>query len=74
MTRLPVISGKELITALRKAGFEEVRHKGSHVSLRKDVHRTVVPLHDELARGTLTGILRQCGLSREDLIRLLEES
>ncbi|VVB56228.1 HicA toxin of bacterial toxin-antitoxin [uncultured archaeon] len=35
MPKLPVISGKELITALKKVGFVEVRQKGSHISLQK---------------------------------------
>jgi len=50
-----------------------VRQKGSHVSLRKGDRRTVVPLHDELAKGTLRDILNQCGLSRDDLLKLMEE-
>jgi predicted RNA binding protein YcfA (HicA-like mRNA interferase family) len=73
VTKIPVISGKELIGALMKDGFQEVRRKGSHVSLRKGSNRTVVPLHKELARGTLLGILKQCGLVKEDLIRLLKK-
>ncbi len=75
MPKLPVISGKELIAALKKAGFVEVRQKGSHVSLQKitkeAIFRTVVPLHRELARGTLIDILHQTGLSRDDLLALL---
>lgn len=71
MPRLPVLSGKELIKALKKAGFQIVRQKGSHVSLRKENFKTVVPLHNELAKGTLVGILKQCGLSRNDLEKLL---
>jgi predicted RNA binding protein YcfA (HicA-like mRNA interferase family) len=35
MPKLPVISGKEMVSALKKAGFAEVRQKGSHVSLKK---------------------------------------
>jgi len=54
-----------------------VRQKGSHVSLQKENYKTVVPRHDELARGTLLGILKQCvkqcGLSKEDLQKLIEE-
>lgn len=73
MARLPVLSGEELVKALKKAGFQVVRQKGSHMSLRKGEYKTVVPLHQELARGTLHGILNQCGLSRGDLERLLEE-
>ena len=71
MAKLPVLSGRELVRLLTEAGFHVVRQKGSHVSLRKGDFRTVVPLHDELARGTLLGILKQCGLGRADLEDLL---
>ena len=75
MTRLPLVSGRELIRALSRAGFEEVRTRGSHVSLRKitpeRTYKTVVPLHKELARGTVNEILKQAGLTREELINLL---
>jgi len=76
MPKLPVISGKELIRALKKAGFVEVRHRGSHVSLQKITaeknFKTVVPLHKELAKGTLLDILQQAGLSKDELIELLK--
>lgn len=71
MAKLPVISGEEMIKILKKAGFQVVRQKGSHVSLQKGEYKTVVPLHYELAKGTLVGILKQCGISREDLEELL---
>jgi predicted RNA binding protein YcfA (HicA-like mRNA interferase family) len=65
--RLPVVSGKQTIRVLRKIGFAEVSQKGSHVKLRNDKGRTViVPLHRELARGTLASILRQAGVSIEE--------
>ena len=69
--KIPVISGKKMISCLKKAGFVVVRQKGSHVSLRKKSFRTIVPLHNELARGTLNNILRQSGLTREQLQDLL---
>ena len=75
MSKLPVVSGKELVNALEKAGFIIVRQKGSHVSLQKitseGTHRTVVPLHTKIAKGTLIDILHQTGLSKEELIDLL---
>jgi len=71
MAKLPVLSGKELIRALERDGFQIVRQKGSHVSLRKNEFRTVVPLHSDLSKGTLLGILKQCGLTKEKLIELL---
>lgn len=73
MPKLPVLSGEELIRLLFKAGFHKVRQKGSHVSLKKGEFKTVVPLHDELARGTILGILKQCGLNRKDLMELLRK-
>jgi len=72
MVKLPVISGKRLIKVLEDEGFEIVRQKGSHVSLQKDNFRTVVPLHSELAKGTLVGILKQCGMTKEKLAELLK--
>jgi len=69
--KLPILSGAALVKLLKKAGFEEVRQHGSHVTLRKGEHKTVGPLHDELAPGTLLGIMKQCGLTRDDLIALL---
>ena len=51
MAKLPVLSGDELIKLLKSAGFRVVRQKGSHVSLQKENYKTVVPRHDELARG-----------------------
>ena len=76
MPKLPVISGKDLVSALKKAGFVEVRQRGSHVSMQKVtpdlIYKTVVPMHRELAIGTLHDILQQTGLSRDDLLKLLK--
>jgi len=55
VAKLPVFSGRNLIQLLKKRGFRVIRQKGSHVSMRKGNHKTVVPLHDELAKGTLLG-------------------
>ena len=54
MPKLPVLSGREMITLLMKAGFQQVRQKGSHVRLEKGRFKTVVPLHDDLSKGTLS--------------------
>ncbi len=72
MTKLPILSGKDLIGLLRKTGFSIVRQKGSHVTLEKGEYKTVIPLHDELATGTLLAILKQCGLTRDDLHELMK--
>lgn len=68
MPPLPVLSGKQLITVLERNGFAVVRQRGSHVRLKHaDGRSTTVPLHKELDRGTLRGILRQARLGVDDL-------
>ena len=69
MPKLPVLSGRDLIDILKSLGFVVARQKGSHVSLQKGQYKTVIPLHDDLAKGTILGILKQCGLSKDDIIR-----
>jgi len=70
--RLPVVSGRDTITALSKAGFVEISQRGSHVKLRNAEGRTaIVPLHRELAPGTLRSVLRQAAISVEDFTALL---
>jgi predicted RNA binding protein YcfA (HicA-like mRNA interferase family) len=71
--RLPVLSGAQLIGVLRKLGWESVHQRGSHVSLKHPDRSVplVVPLHRELKRGTLNGILRDAGIGREELRRHL---
>jgi len=72
MTKLPQLSGKELINIFSKVGFKVVRQKGSHVFLRHDDGRTtVVPNHKEIDRGTLLEIIRQVKLSREEFLDFL---
>ncbi|MFP5331731.1 MAG: type II toxin-antitoxin system HicA family toxin [Acidimicrobiia bacterium] len=69
---LPVVSARQTIRALEKAGFAEVSRKGSHVKLRNESGRTViVPDHRELARGTLASILRQAGIAVDEFLDLL---
>lgn len=75
MPRLPVVSGKEVIKALSKAGFSVVRQKGSHVRLEKiqgeKIIKLTVPFHNELKKGTLSKIVNDAGMTMEDFIRLL---
>jgi len=74
MPKLPSVSGERVVKALKRAGFIELRQKGSHVSLEKrggdQVFKTVVPMHSQLAKGTLSDILKQCGLKLEEFLEL----
>jgi len=75
LTRLPVISGKDLAKALKKAGFVPVRQKGSHLRLKKTISEETinitVPLHDVVSRGTLRAIIKDAGLTVEEFVELL---
>jgi len=72
MPKLPRLSGKQTIQILEKLGFVQIRQKGSHVILKKRALQgdigCVVPMHDELAIGTLKGILRQAKVTADEFI------
>jgi len=75
MPKLPSVSGERVVRALKRAGFSELRQKGSPVSLEKrvgdQVFKTVAPMHSQLAKGTLADILKQCGLKLEEFLEFL---
>jgi len=72
MPKLKRISGEEAIRRLEKLGFQRARQRGSHVVLKKQTADEeigcVVPLHKELAIGTLRGILKQAKLTVEEFM------
>ncbi len=74
MSRLPALTGKQLLTVLQHLGFESLRIKGSHHFLRHpDGRITVLPIHagETIGPGLLNSILRLVQLSRDDLLRHL---
>ena len=72
MPRLKRVSGKDAIRTLERLGFVQIRQRGSHVILKKTTTEgeigCVVPLHRELAIGTLRGILRQAGVTPDEFM------
>lgn len=68
MPKLPRVSGAEAVKALEGLGFVATRQRGSHVVLRRGSSGCVVPLHKELKPGTLSGIIKQAGLTRDEFI------
>ena len=76
--RLPSLSSKQIIRALRAAGFTEApdRGKGSHRAFyKKDaagrVRLVIVPQGKDIPRGTLLAILDQTGLTRDEFLEFL---
>ena len=75
MPKLRRVSGQKTIRALERLGFEQVRQRGSHVVMKKIASAGAVgcsvPLHRELAIGTLRGILRQAKVSPDEFMQNL---
>lgn len=74
MPRLPRIRGRELITALKRAGFTVLRVRGSHHFLaHPDGRRTVVPVHagETIGPGLLRRILADAEMEQDQLVDLL---
>jgi len=71
MTKLPTdLPGRELVRILLRLGFAFQRQHGSHIILRREspYARVTVPDHKALSPGTLRTILREAGLSVEELV------
>jgi len=68
LSKLKVLSGREVCKILMHNGFKKVRQKGSYIFMQKKEKQTTVtipvPDHDDLKIGTLAGIIRQSGLPR----------
>ncbi len=73
MTKMPSLTGKDIISILSKAGFVQERQRGSHVFLRhSDGRATVVPVHsgETIGPGLLSKILRDVEMTREDFLKV----
>ncbi len=69
MTKLPRLTGKKVVAALRKAGFDVIRVKGSHYFVgHQDGRVTVVPVHsgETIGPGLLSKILRDCEMTPDE--------
>jgi predicted RNA binding protein YcfA (HicA-like mRNA interferase family) len=62
------LSGADVVKALRRQGFEVVRQEGSHIRLANAGRAVTVPNHRSIVPKTLQSILRQAGITVEDLI------
>jgi predicted RNA binding protein YcfA (HicA-like mRNA interferase family) len=61
------LSGAAVAEALGRCGFEHISTRGSHAKYRSGERTVIVPLHHNLAPGTLHSILRQAHWTVDDL-------
>lgn len=74
MSELPHVSGNNAVKIFESLGFKIVRRRGSHVVLRKDNKGCVIPIHKELAIGTLRSAIKQAGITTEEFLKAYKDS
>lgn len=71
MSKLPILSGKDLVKFFVKQGYSTSHQTGSHMILENlNGKILVIPKHKEVSTGTLRAIIRQSGLSREEFMEI----
>ncbi len=73
MPSLSTLSGREVVKAFAKNGWQMVRQRGSHMILVKDGHMATLSVPDcrEVAKGTLRSLIRSSGRTVEEFVALL---
>ena len=69
MSNLRALTGKELVSILKKMGFEVIRIKGSHHYLHHDDGRaTVIPIHsnEDIGIGLFHKILKDIEITKDE--------
>ena len=73
--KIPIVTAKKLIRALKHAGFSKDRQKGSHLTLiNSKTNKTVtIPVHTgvDIGKGLLKKIITDAGLTTEEFMNLL---
>jgi predicted RNA binding protein YcfA (HicA-like mRNA interferase family) len=72
LSKLPLLSWREVVKTLSKVGFTVARQRGSHIILIKDDKVVPVPRHDQIKRGLLLEIITEAGLTGDEFLELLK--
>ena len=72
-SKYPILPPNEIINVLKKLGFYKVSQKGSHAKYKNEITGNVciIPMHNEIARGTLKSILEQANIELDIFLNLL---
>ena len=71
-SKYPVLTPKEIISVLQKLDFAFVSQKGSHMKFSNGNNVVIIPNHNEIAKGTLKGILNQANVSIDEFLKMLK--
>jgi len=72
-SEIPVLSGRAVVKAFERLGWELVRQRGSHIIMVKpgEIVTISVPDHKEVARGTLRGLIRSANLTVQEFLEIV---
>lgn len=72
-SKYPILPPKDIIRVLNSLGFYKISQKGSHSKFKNldTGNICIVPMHSEIARGTLKSILEQANIELEVFLNLL---
>lgn len=72
-SKYPVLPPKDIIKVLNLLGFYKISQKGSHAKFKnlKTGNVCIIPMHNEIAKGTLKSILEQANIELENFLNLL---
>ena len=73
MPPLPSVSGRKVVRAFAKLGWQVARQRGSHIVLVKEGERATLSVadHKEVAKGTLRSLIRAAGITVDEFVRQL---
>lgn len=71
--KYPLLAPKEIINVLIKLGFVFKSQRGSHAKYANRNRVVIIPMHNEVARGTLKSILFQANIELDDFMKLLKK-
>lgn len=67
-SKYPILKSPDVVRKLESFGFKTISQKGSHRKMSDGVNVCIVPMHDEIAKGTLKSILMQANISLEEFL------
>lgn len=72
-SKYPILPPKKIIKAMKKLGFKKISQKGSHAKYKSEATQRIfiIPMHLEVAGGTLKSILEQADVDLDSFMQLL---
>ena len=72
-SKYPVLSPNQIIRTMKKFGFYKISQKGSHAKFINDSTEKIfiIPMHNEIAKGTLKSILEQADIELDVFLKNL---